>query len=82
MCVIFQCDVDRCSDSFAKAADSLSKGRVREAKSLLPEEAGMISMAGPLLRGVVRPRPDGVKWGKEILRDLERVSRCKVVVPF
>ena len=75
-------DVIRCSDSFAIAADSLSKGRVHVARSFLPVEASMVSMSGPLLKGVVRPRTDGIKWGREILRDLEHGSRCRVVIPF
>ena len=66
----------------ATAADALSKGRVREALSLLPAKAKMVSMSGSLLQGVSRPRSDGFKWGKEILRDLERRRGCRVVVPF
>lgn len=73
--------MSRCSDDESVAADALSKGRVKKALLVVPTLRRMISMEGPLLRGVSRPRVDGIRWGRDILLDLQ-TSGQKVVLPF
>lgn len=73
--------MSRCSDDEAVAAEALSKGRVKKALLVVPTLRRMFSMEGPLLRGVSRPRVDGIQWGRDILLDLQ-TSGLKVAMPF
>ena len=69
----------RLSNTQATLADLLSKGQVQRARQC-GELGTLMCPLVSLVQGVKRPRRDGIIWGVEILRELERKG-VKVATP-
>ena len=60
----------RLSNTQSTVADMLSKGQIARARQTMELGTLMVPLES-LIRGVKRPRRDGVSWGVEMLRELE-----------
>ena len=70
----------RLSDDGSTAADYLSKGKITLAKMLIGEGARMVEPISALVKGVQRPRIDGIQWGLEILEEMGKEG-ARIVKP-